>query len=333
MIEVEALTKRYGKVEALTKLSFRVEAGHVVGFLGPNGAGKSTTLRILTGFLGASSGKASVAGFDVRRMPIAAQRHFGYVPETTVLYPEMRVREYLGFRGELKGLSYRTRRAAIDRVLECTSTAEVADSVIRYLSKGFRQRVALADALIADPPLLILDEPTAGLDPNQVRQVRSLITQLAPRHTVLLSTHVLSEVEAVCDRAIVLNRGRKAAEGSLDELRQLRRPSGIRLKLRGPRQELGALMEHSRWVDHWGPSVRSQGGVPHVPEQESDDSTSWIDATWVTGAEAESSTEALLAELGQAGIGMLHVEPLLASLEEVFSSLTQHSQPAEGRST
>ena len=172
MIEVENLTKDYGTVVALADVSFRVGAGEVVGFLGPNGAGKSTTLRILAGFLGATSGRVSVAGHDVAREPLAAKQQLGYMPETAPLYPELRVNEYLRFRASLKGIARRARKDAVALAMERAAVSEVADSLIGHLSKGFRQRVALADAIVATPPLLILDEPTAGLDPNQIREVR-----------------------------------------------------------------------------------------------------------------------------------------------------------------
>jgi ABC-2 type transport system ATP-binding protein len=200
-------------------VSFAVEKGKVVGFLGPNGAGKSTTMRILAGFLTASSGQATIDGRDVFWDPIEARRRIGYMPENCPLYPEMRVVEYLRFRAGIKGLHGGAARRRIDYVLGRCWLTGVSRQLIGTLSKGYRQRVGLADTLLADPPVLILDEPTAGLDPSQIRETRKLIRELGQQHTMLLSTHILPEVEMTCDRVIIINRGQVAAEGMLDELR------------------------------------------------------------------------------------------------------------------
>ena len=189
-------------------VSFEVGKGEVVGILGPNGAGKSTTIRILTGFLPATSGLARVAGHDVARESLAARRQLGYLPENVPLYPEMRVEEYLHFRARLKGVAGRDRKSRVDHVISRCWLVEMRRRLIGTLSKGYRQRVGIADALVANPPILILDEPTVGLDPNQVRQLRDLIRELGADHTVLLSTHILPEVEAVCGRVLVIHRGR-----------------------------------------------------------------------------------------------------------------------------
>jgi ABC-2 type transport system ATP-binding protein len=219
MIQVDHLVKDYGTVVAVRDLSFSVGKGEVVGFLGPNGAGKSTTLRILAGFLGATSGTVTVNGHDIFENAIAARRTIGYMPEAAPLYPEMRVREYLRFRAELKGVRRRERAAAVDRAMKNAAVTEMADTLILHLSKGYRQRVGLADALVSDPPLLILDEPTAGLDPNQIREVRKLIRTVAENHTILLSTHILSEAETTCDRAVVIDRGEIRLQGAAAELK------------------------------------------------------------------------------------------------------------------
>jgi ABC-2 type transport system ATP-binding protein len=220
MITVEHLTKYYGEYPAVRGVSFEVPKGRVVGFLGPNGAGKSTTMRILAGFLTATSGRASIAGFDVFNDPIAVRSRIGYMPENCPLYPELRVEEYLRFRGGLKGLGSRERRSRIDYVTEKCWLTDVRRQLIGTLSKGYRQRVGLADALLADPPVLILDEPTAGLDPTQIRETRKLIRELGREHTMLLSTHILSEVEMACDTAIIIYQGQVAENGSLAEIRQ-----------------------------------------------------------------------------------------------------------------
>lgn len=210
MIEVEALSRRYGSRLAVNDVSFRVEPGEIVGFLGPNGAGKTTTLRMLTGYLAPTSGEVRVDGIDVVRRSIEARARLGYMPEGVPLYREMRVHEYLRHRGALKNVG--DVGEAVDRSLELAGVADARRRIIAQLSKGYRQRVGLAEALIADPPILILDEPTSGLDPNQVRQFRELVRSFAGKKTVLLSTHILSEVEAVCDRVIIIRQGEKVAD-------------------------------------------------------------------------------------------------------------------------
>jgi ABC-2 type transport system ATP-binding protein len=236
MIAVENLTKYYGEYPAVRGVSFEVPRGRVVGFLGPNGAGKSTTMRILAGFLTATSGRASIAGHDVFANPIAARRAIGYMPESCPLYPELRVSEYLKFRAGLKGLGWGTRRKRIDYVLEKCWLKDVRRQLIGTLSKGYRQRVGLADALLADPPVLILDEPTAGLDPTQIRETRKLIRELGSQHTMLLSTHILSEVEMTCDTVIIIDKGQVAENGTLADVRAKHRNRNLEeifLKLTG----------------------------------------------------------------------------------------------------
>ncbi len=219
MISVRSLTKRYGAFLAVDDISFDVERGGVVGFLGPNGAGKTTTIRILACYHPATSGSASVANFDVFQDSMEVRRRLGYLPESTPLYPEMRVREYLQFRGKLRRMSRDERTAAIRRVTEKCWLGEFIDRPIGHLSKGMKQRVGLADAMLHDPDVLILDEPTIGLDPTQIRETRSLIKELGQRHTVMLSSHILHEVEQTCDRAIIIASGRIVASGSPQELR------------------------------------------------------------------------------------------------------------------
>ena len=219
MIHVENLTKYYGDYAAVRDVSFDVARGQVVGFLGPNGAGKSTTMRILTGYQTATSGKASIDGHDVFWDPIQARRRIGYLSEGCPLYTEMRVEEYLRFRGGLKGMNRRETNARLGYVLDRCWLKDVHRQLIGTLSKGYRQRVGLADALIANPPVLVLDEPTVGLDPAQIRETRKLIKELGKEHTLLLSTHILSEVEMTCDSVILIHQGRVAAHGTLDSVR------------------------------------------------------------------------------------------------------------------
>jgi gliding motility-associated transport system ATP-binding protein len=220
MIHVEGLTKYYGDYPAIQGVSFHVERGQIVGFLGHNGAGKSTTMRILAGYLTATSGKASIAGHDVFWDSIAVRRKIGYMPESCPLYLEMRVAEYLHFRAGIKGIYGQERRKRIDYALERCWLKDVDRQLIGTLSKGYRQRVGLADSLLANPPVLILDEPTAGLDPTQIRSTRTLIRELGEEHTILLSTHILSEVEMACDHVIIVHGGKVAKACSLRDLHE-----------------------------------------------------------------------------------------------------------------
>jgi ABC-2 type transport system ATP-binding protein len=227
MIKVEQLTKKYAGVTGIDQISFEVGKGEIVGFLGPNGAGKTTTMRILASYMPASSGRATVAGFDVFSESLKARRHLGYLPESVPLYHDMRVNEYLRYRGALKALSGKRLKNRIGVIKELCGLREVGRKKIAGLSKGFRQRVGLAEAMIHEPDLLILDEPTIGLDPNQIRQVRELIKSLGERHTILLSTHILSEVEATCSRVIIINRGRIEASDTPENLVNQLRTSGL----------------------------------------------------------------------------------------------------------
>jgi len=227
VIEVEALRKTYGPTVAVDGVSFRVDEGEVVGFLGPNGAGKTTTMRILTCFLPASSGAARICGFDVAGDAVEVRRRVGYMPESVPLYPEMRVGEYLKYRGKLKGLGRAKLRGRLDFVLGRCGLADVSRRVVGQLSKGYKQRVGLAASMIHDPEVLILDEPTIGLDPNQIREIRDLIRELGRRRTVVLSTHILPEVEAVADRVIIIHRGRVVAEDTTDGLSRMGRKGPV----------------------------------------------------------------------------------------------------------
>ena len=218
MIDVQHLTKRYGQHMALDGVSFSVNAGEVVGFLGPNGAGKSTTMRILTTFMAATSGTARVGGDCVFEQPDRVRERIGYMPENNPLPLDLRVADYLGFRAELKHLAKREAVGRVSEVMEQCGIADVAKRFIGQLSRGYRQRVGMADALLAKPELIVLDEPTSGLDPNQVRSVRRLIRELAGEHTVLISSHILSEIEMTCDRVVILHEGRLLASGALTDL-------------------------------------------------------------------------------------------------------------------
>lgn len=218
MVEVSGLTKFYGDLRAIADVSFVAPPGRIVGFLGPNGAGKTTTMRIITGFLPPTSGSVKVAGYDVATDSLAARRKIGYLPENPPLYLDMRVAAYLRFMGRLRGVAKREIAAAVDRVLEMCGLQEVAGRLIRQLSRGYRQRVGLAQALVHNPSVLVLDEPTIGLDPKQIVEIRALIRRLAPERTVILSTHILPEVSQICHKVVIINDGRVVVEDELSEL-------------------------------------------------------------------------------------------------------------------
>jgi ABC-2 type transport system ATP-binding protein len=257
VISVSQLTKVYGQTVAVDSVSFEVPKGEVVGFLGPNGAGKSTTIRMLTCYLAPTSGGASVAGFDIFHQSDQVRENLGYLPENAPLYSEMRVEEYLNFRGQLRGMSPDDRKKRIGYVTERCWLTQVRRRAIGHLSKGFRQRVALADVLLHSPPVLILDEPTVGLDPSQIRESRKLIKDLAGDHTVLLSTHILPEVEAICSRVVVIAGGRIAAQGTLEELRGSRRlQARVLVECRAPGTELDTTLQRVS-------GVRSVEILPH----------------------------------------------------------------------
>ncbi len=239
MITASHLTKTFPGRVAVNDITFEVGHSEVVGFLGPNGSGKTTTMRILAGYLPASAGTVRVAGYDVHRHPMEVRKRIGYLPENCPLYPEMRVDEYLRFRSALKGVPRAKRKARLDEVMQLCGLTDSGKRIIGHLSKGYRQRVGLAEALVHDPELLILDEPTIGLDPNQIRQVRQLIQELGKRHTILLSTHILSEVEATCRRVLIIKQGRIVAADATDRLiRHMKGLAHITMEIKAPREPL-----------------------------------------------------------------------------------------------
>ena len=253
MIQVKNLTKYYGPHLALDHVSFSVAKGEIVGFLGPNGAGKSTALRILTCFMPATSGSASVAGFDVLTQSMEVRKRVGYLPESNPLYPEMRVREFLHFRGKLRGMDRARRLEAIARVTDRCWLGEFVERPIGHLSKGMRQRVGLADALLHDPQVLVFDEPTIGLDPAQIRETRRLITELAQRHTIILSSHILPEVEATCQRLIIIAGGKIRASGSINEVRdRVAVSSRLMAEIKGPKAEVKQAVQQIAGVKSVG---------------------------------------------------------------------------------
>ncbi len=313
MIEVQHLTKRYGPLTAVDDVSFKVEKGEILGFLGPNGAGKTTTMRVLTGYMPATEGRAVVAGFDLFTHPIEAKRRIGYLPETPPLYPDMTVREYLAFVARIKspGLTAADRAMRVDHVMKRTRTDDVADRHCGKLSKGYRQRVGLGQALIHDPEVLILDEPTAGLDPKQIIETRDLIRSLAGDHTIVLSTHILPEVAQTCQRVIIINKGRVVAVDTPDNLtHQLEGAATLYVLVEGGEAEeaLGAVpgVQHVSTVERHGPAVAYEiEAAPHRDVRR-DVARAIVDRGW----------------------GLLELRPLRLSLEEIFLQLTTEEKSA-----
>ncbi|MET0343319.1 MAG: ATP-binding cassette domain-containing protein [Polyangiales bacterium] len=317
MIEVRNLTKQYGERVAVRDLSFDVAPGEVVGFLGPNGAGKSTTLRMLTGFLTPSAGEVKVAGFDAQRDPLEVKRRIGYMPEAVPLYLDMRVSEYLRFRAKLKGVPSRDIKARVGKALELASVSDVEGRIIGQLSKGYRQRVGLADALVGDPPLLILDEPTAGLDPNQIRQVRDLVRALSREKTVLLSTHILPEVEAICGRVLIIDRGRLVSSGRTDDLRGLGGGSAaITVEARADADKLVGVLS----------ALPGLAGAPVVTPIGADGSVRV--RFEVSAQQVDEVAELTFRRVADAGMNLRELHRADLSLEDVFTRLTTHEDHA-----
>ncbi|MAE77472.1 MAG: ABC transporter [Planctomycetes bacterium] len=316
MITVQNLVKMYGQVAALQGITFEVPSGQVVGFVGPNGAGKSTTMKILTGFLYATNGKAALEGIDVRENPLEVRRRVGYLPETNPLYTDMRVDDYLSFVAEVRGVKGARRRAAMDRVVQVCGLGTVFKKGISELSKGFRQRVGLAQAMIHDPQILILDEPTSGLDPNQIVEIRDLIRSLGTNRTVVLSTHYLQEVEAACDRIIIVAQGNIVADGTGEEL-CARLPAGaLALEIIGPPDTV-----HGKLKDAF-----TGARVDMAPQVEGSRSTRFH---VVFASEPDTDAREIAHDLVQAnGWKILELKRKSASLEDVFRRLTANGAAA-----
>jgi len=315
MIEVQHLTKRYGPVTAVDDVSFRVEAGEILGFLGPNGAGKTTTMRVLTGYMPASEGKAIVAGYDVFSQPLEAKRRIGYLPETPPLYPEMTVREYLMFVASIKtsGLTSRDRAMRVDHAMARVHVDDMAGRHCGKLSKGYRQRVGLAQTLIHEPEVLILDEPTAGLDPKQIIEVRELIRSLAGDHTVVLSTHILPEVAQTCQRVVIINRGRVVAEDTPDNLtHQLRGATTLYVQ-----------------VDANGEAAETLATIPGVQHVTEADRHGRLVGYEVEAEPNRDVRRDVARAVVDRGWGLLELRPTRMSLEEIFLQLTTQERPGE----
>ena len=307
MIEVQHLTKRYGPVTAVDDVSFKVERGEILGFLGPNGAGKTTTMRILTGYMPPTGGKALVGGYDVQDQPIEAKRRTGYLPETPPLYPEMTVRDYLDFCARIKGVPRAERVSRVTNSMERTRIADVAKRHCGKLSKGYRQRVGLAQALLHNPEVLILDEPTAGLDPKQIIETRQLIKQLGGDHTVILSTHILPEVSQTCGRVVIISKGRVVAVDT---------PENLTSRLSG--SETMFLQVDAAGADPKATLTRV-AGVTEVRVAETRGS---VTALEVESGQGRDVRRDLAAAIVNSGWGLLELRPMRMSLEEIFLHLT-----------
>ena len=316
MIEVQHVTKRYGPLTAVDDISFRVERGEILGFLGPNGAGKTTTMRMLTGYLPATEGRVQICGFDVFEQPIEAKRRTGYLPETPPLYPEMTVGEYLWFVARIKGVPASRRHAQVNSAMERTSIADMADRYCGRLSKGYRQRVGLAQAILHNPAVLVLDEPTAGLDPRQIIETRKLITDLAGDHTVILSTHILPEVSQTCQRVVIINRGRVVAVDT---------PGNLTARLQG--SQTLYLQVDTQGADPI-PAIEGVAGVVGVTRADQQDG--------VVGYHVESGRgDDIRRELSRTvvtnGWGLLELRTQQMSLEDIFLQLTTEDATGDTR--
>jgi ABC-2 type transport system ATP-binding protein len=321
VIEVQHLSKRYGAFTAVDDVRFRAESGEILGFLGPNGAGKTTTMRIITGYMPASEGTATVAGHDVFAQPIEAKRKTGYLPETPPLYPDMTVREYLTFVAKIKGVRQNI-KGRVDEVMKRTWVADMADRHCAKLSKGYKQRVGLAQALIHNPEVLVLDEPTAGLDPKQIIETRQLIRELAGNHTIVLCTHILPEVSQTCQKVVIINKGKVVAIDTPDALTdRLRGATTIYVQAQGA---IGDM--HS--------ALQSVGGVTRVNVADQKGDTGVFEVDVEKGADVRG---ALATAIVRGGWGLLELRPVRVSLEDIFLKLMVEepatAEPADAAAT
>jgi len=319
MITVKDLTKRYARTVAVDGISFEVAKGQIVGFLGPNGAGKTTTMRMLTCFLPPSSGTASVAGFDVLEKPLEVKRRIGYLPETPPIYPEMETTEYLEFVGKLKGLSGSELQKRIEYVSERCAIADVKNKLLGKLSKGYRQRVGLAQAIIHNPDVLILDEPTAGLDPKQINETRDLIKSLAGDHTIILSTHILPEVEQTCEQVIIINQGKLVATDSVRNLQERARGAeSVLLEVAGKSESLEVpIVQHK---------LEQVAGVSRVVLKQEVDTRAVFEVESQKGRLVRGDLARAVVE---SGWDLNELRPAAMSLEEIFLQLTRSDEAAK----
>ena len=313
MISVENLTKRYATKTAIESMTFRVEKGEILGFLGPNGAGKTTTMRIITGYMPATTGKATVAGFDVFEQPLEAKRRTGYLPETPPLYPDMTVREYLTFVAKIKGLRTHI-KDRVDEVMKRTWVADMAARHCSKLSKGYRQRVGLAQAIIHNPDVLVLDEPTAGLDPRQIIETRQLIRELAGTHTIILSTHILPEVSQTCQRVVIINNGRVVAVDTPDNLTaRLQGAETMYVQVEAPEADASAALM----------------GIPGVTRVVASEERGGSGAFEVESDRGSDVRREIARTIVNRGWGLLELRPMRMSLEEIFLQVTTDEKAEE----
>jgi ABC-2 type transport system ATP-binding protein len=313
VIEVQGLIKDFGKTRAVDGVSFSVRPGEIMGLLGPNGSGKTTIMRVLTGFFPPTDGRVTIDGLDVEEHPLAVRERIGYLPENVVLYPDLSVQRFLAFCAEVKGVPARDRRARIDGVMQACGLVEVAGKLIGKLSKGYRQRVGIAQAVMHQPRVLVLDEPTVGLDPRQIVDIRSLIKSLGGSTTILLSTHILPEVSMTCERVIIIDYGRIIAEDTADGLtRRLQGSHETRARIAGPRTAVLETLRALSDVD----DVREEAGVDGVV------------TVVVRSARGDEARRALAATIVEKGWGLLEVRPLPMTLEDLFVRLVRNERDA-----
>lgn len=314
MIEVKNLVKRYGRHLAVDGLSFQVEEGQIYGFLGPNGAGKSTTMNIMTGYIGATEGEVLINGHDILKEPEKAKKHIGYLPEQPPLYMEMTVREYLCFAGELKKIPKDKLEEQITKAVELTKLKEVENRLIYNLSKGYRQRVGLAQAILGFPEIIILDEPTVGLDPKQIIEIRQLIRSLAKRHTVILSSHILAEIREMCDYIMIISRGRLVASDTPDNLENLMNKTAYtRIQARGPEDQIRNILGSLEYIETAEYSAEDEG----------------VTTVRIQGRDKEDIREKLFLAFAEQKVPLQELRLIKSTLEEVFLELTQEGKEAE----
>ncbi len=307
MIEVEHLVKSYGQARAVNDISFKVEKGEILGFLGPNGAGKTTTMRVLTGYLPATSGTARVAGFDVFNQSMEVRKRIGYLPEVPPLYPDMPITAYLSFVARIKGVAAGDIPKRVEDAMRMANVTERKDQLIKHLSRGFKQRVGIAQTIVHNPDVIILDEPTVGLDPNQIKEVRHLIKSLAGEHTIILSTHILPEVEMTCDRVVIINKGKIAAIDTTENLTaQLKSGERVRLIVKGAEDDLRKSLNSLKGVNHIEIENDGQGQVSALVEI----------------AQGLDLRAPIASRIVNDGFELLELRALNVSLEEIFTKLT-----------
>lgn len=316
MIEVENLTKIYGATKAIENVSFTVEKGKILGFLGPNGAGKTTTMRILTGYIPATKGTAKIAGYDIHDSAMAVKQRIGYLPETPPLYPDMTVTEFLDFVAKIKGVSAGDRQKKIKKALECCQIEDKTKVIIRKLSKGYRQRVGIAQAIVHEPPVIILDEPTVGLDPRQIIEVRKLIKSLAGERTIILSTHILPEVSMTCDQVAIINRGKIVATNTPEMLQQeLAEGSGYKIEVEGDTAKISSKLKQIKGVDKINIEI-----IPEIPNR------SLISLTFNNNYDVGRDIASMII---YQGLGLYEMKRTRPSLEDIFLQLTTTESTVE----